>query len=438
MTGIGSSSVSRLRVAFAAFSLGTCATLVSANAASAHKMHPPWGQGPAPALAASRLSSGQLSCQDPKAKYYCYLPSQIRGAYDVQPVLDAGTDGSGRTIAIVDAFQNPTMATDLARFDSESGIAAPPSFKTIAPYGLTPYDVNNADQASWSGEIALDVEWAHAIAPGAKILLVLAPSDADADITKTVQYVVQHHLGDVVSMSFGEAEQCLDPNLMTQTHEAFQSGTRSGITFVAAAQDQGAAQFACTGKGYIKAVSTPGSDPFVTSVGGTNLQINLASGAYGSESVWNDPGVQGAGGGGFSSVYARPGYQSSLNTPGNTMRGLPDVTYSASGAWGVYVAWGSSGSSGQDWSFYGTSCGTPQWAAIFTLADETAGRDLGNVNPALYGLSQDGPNAAYHDITDGNNSFPTVTGYPATPGWDAASGLGSPIAGNVVAGLVGR
>jgi subtilase family serine protease len=177
----------------------------------------------------------------------------------------------------------------------------------------------------------------------------------------------------------------------------------------------------------------------VTCVGGTQLVADLETGAYQRESVWNDPANSGVGGGGFSTIYARPSFQNDVAGIGS-MRGVPDVAYSAALDGSVIVAWGSGGTNFEFWIFYGTSAGTPQWAAIVAIADQSTGRALGNVNPALYELGVgDLKNvAAFHDITTGTNAFPPISGYAAHPGWDAASGLGSPIATNVVGGLAER
>jgi subtilase family serine protease len=364
-------------------------------------------------------------CQLPSAKFNCYGPSQIRAAYDIQPLLDAGRDGSGQVITIIDAYQNPTMASDLAAFDSAWGLVAPPSFTTIAPFGLTSFNANDANQVGWSGEIALDVEWAHAVAPGASIVLALAPSDADADILATERYVIQHRLGNVVSMSFGEAEACMDPHIQATEHSLFAAATANGMTFLAGSGDSGAAELSCDGTTYSKAVSIPASDPSVTAVGGTDLHANLTSGAYIGERVWNEPFTPAAGGGGFSSVYSQPSFQG--GAVGGAMRGLPDVAWSASLAHGVVVAWGSSGSPNEFWIFFGTSVGTPQWAAVVAIANQVAGHGLGNINAHLYALGQSASKTSpFHDITEGDNSFGSVVGYSAARGWDAASGWGSP------------
>jgi subtilase family serine protease len=365
--------------------------------------------------------------------FNCYGPSQIRNAYALSSLIASGNDGSGRTITIVDAFQNPTMASDLASFDKTFGLPAPPSFKTIAPLGKTSFNASDPNQVGWSSEIAIDVEWAHAIAPGAKIVLALAPSDSDADLIATESYVISKGLGDVVSMSFGDAEQCMDPALQQKEHSLYASANAAGVTLLAASGDVGAAQYSCDGSSFVKAVSIPASDPDVTAVGGTELFADLTSGAYKNETTWNEPKFNAAGGGGFSSVYPRPDFQNGVSGVG-TMRGVPDVAFDASIQFGVIVAWGSSGSSGEYWIFGGTSVGSPNWAGIVALADQAAGHDLGNINGKLYALGNSGA-PDFNDILNGNNSFQSISGYTAKHGWDAATGWGSPVGANLVKDL---
>jgi subtilase family serine protease len=337
---------------------------------------------------------------------------------------------------IIDAFQDPTLGKDLAAYDSTFKLPPPPSFEIVAPFGITPFDSSNENQVGWSGEIALDVEWAHAIAPAAKLVLALSPSDSAADTLATQRYVIKQNLGDVVSMSFAETEEC-DP-VAEEEHALFKQAVNRGITLVAGAGDLGASSFNCTFTGFLthRAVALPASDPNVTAVGGTNLIASLSTGRYESESVWNEPQESAAGGGGFSSLYPAPNYQTGVSAI-SSQRGVPDVAYSASFRRGVIVAWGSSSEpSFEFWNFGGTSAGTPQWAALAAIADQVAQRRLGNINPALYTLGKSHAAAnTYHDITVGNNDFPPVTGYAATPGWDPASGWGSPIASSLVEAL---
>jgi subtilase family serine protease len=365
----------------------------------------------------------------------CYGPAQVRAAYGVDKLTHL--DGAGRTIAIVDAFQSPTIQHDLATFDTLFGLPAP-TLDIVAPDGLTPFDPNNANHVGWAGEITLDVEYAHAIAPAAKLVLVLAKSNDDADILSATRYVVDHNLADVISQSFGEAEQCMDPNVFNQQTALFAEATRKKITLLASSGDQGSAQPTCDGTSFFKAASTPASDPHVTGVGGTRLDADGVTGAYHGETVWNEPDFASAGGGGFSVKFRTPTYQLPRHLPS---RGVPDVAYNAAIIGGVLAVWSSSGS-GPDlvFRFGGTSAGSPQWAGLIALADQLRHGRVGFINPALYTitLSSRVYGALFHDITVGDNTYHgdvTVPGFAARAGWDAATGLGSPKANTLVPAL---
>ena len=281
-----------LALPLAALSAGSAAAASAAPAARHVSRMTPATGNPVNFIRAGKVQPGQapvFGCQAPQSATNpipCYGPAQIRGAYNVP----SNVTGKGETIAIVDAFQSPTIRDDLALFDSAFGVPSA-TLNIIAPQGLTPFDPTNADEVSWAGEISLDVEYSHAIAPDATIDLVLAKSDQDTDIFAAQQYVVQHNLGDVFSQSFGEAESCMDPALLAQTHKLFQQAALERMSVFASAGDDGAALPSCDGSTFIKAVSTPASDPLVTSVGGTHLNADFTTGAYQSESVWNDSGT---------------------------------------------------------------------------------------------------------------------------------------------------
>jgi subtilase family serine protease len=393
-------------------------------------------------------SAVHFGCQDRPisgaAGPKCYQPAQIQAAYGLTPLLQTGKTGAGRTIVIVDAFQSPYVQSDLSIFNSTFGLPTA-SFSQIAPFGLTPFDANDANMDGWAEEITLDVLWAHAMAPRAKILLALARSNDDADILNTTKYVVDHNLGDVISQSFGEAETCMDPSLLALQHQVFADATSKGITLFASSGDSGAAQFNCAGTGAILAASTPASDPLVTGVGGTTLNADGTTGAYIGEMAWteqlfgcNAPAVKkqdiDCSGGGFSTLYSRPAFQSSIGSSGG--RGVPDVAYDAGINGGVLTHCGIcnllSGLDPRDptifFLFGGTSAGSPQWAGITAVGDQIAGRRLGVLNAALYTVGGSANYAsALHDETVGNNFVQEIhTGYNTAPNWDPVTGLGSP------------
>jgi subtilase family serine protease len=373
----------------------------------------------------------------------CYSPEQIRTAYNITPLLGRGITGAGRTIVIVDAYQSPTIRQDLQTFDRVFGLPDP-ILTILAPDGLTPFDPSNATQITWASEITLDVEWAHAIAPEAKITLVLAKGASSGEILRATRFAIETNQGDVISQSFGEGEICSTVSSRIQ-HQLFQEATSRHITLLAASGDTGSAavgSILCGGnRPYFLSVLTPASDPLVTSVGGTHLDADVDTGRYISESTWND--IYGASGGGFSSVFQRPSYQDTAVK--SKQRGVPDVAFDADVNGGVLVICSSCSANAQPMTTYifgGTSVGSPQWAGIIALADQYAGRRLGFVNAAIYRIGQ-GPfyRSAFHDILTGNNTFTrtlangetiAVPGYDAMPNWDATTGLGTPIVSELV------
>jgi subtilase family serine protease len=373
----------------------------------------------------------------------CYGPAQIRTAYGIDKV---NATGAGRTIVIVDAFQSPTIQNDLDVFDQTFELPAA-TVNIVAPDGLTPFDQNDANQVGWAAEISLDVEWAHAVAPGAKLKLVLAKSNDDADILSATQFAVDHNLGDVISQSFGEAEECVAPDIERAQHRMFTQATLKGITLLASSGDQGAAQPSCDGSTFIKAASSPASDPLVTGVGGTLLDADHLTGAYHSETTWNEPQFEAGTGGGFSQVYGTPVFQRQLHLPS---RGVPDVAYNAGINSGVLAVWSTSGAGANAvFRFGGTSAGSPQWAGLTALAAQLRHARVGYLNPQVYALSLAKPvyAALFHDITTGDNSFTgegdngvtvSIPGFPAARGWDPATGLGTPKANKLVPVLGGK
>jgi subtilase family serine protease len=393
----------------------------------------------------------------------CYDPYQIRHAYNIDKLINAGFDGKGKTIVIIDAFQSPNIVQQLNFYTGFyslpglNGLGAPPNaglgtFTQFAPDGLTPFDPTNADMVGWAAEISLDVLWSHAIAPGANITLVLSKSDADADILSATKYAVDHNLGDVISQSFGENESCVDPTLLAQEHQVFADATLKNITLLASAGDSGSGQPTCDGSALVQAASSPATDPLVTAVGGTELHAaryclaslgcnpaaNPAPGTYEGEVVWNESSTGfGAGGGGFSVLYDEPSYQQGT-IHGGKQRGEPDVSYSAAVLHGVLTYLNIPGIPVGMYLFGGTSAGSPQWAAILAIAGEKAGYDLGFINKAGYhiGQAKSHYSASFFDVTIGNNAAFGVPGFNAGPGWDAATGLGSPVADQLVNYLI--
>jgi len=342
-------------------------------------------------------------------------PAEMRTAYGVNNITfgSAAGNGAGQTIAIVDAYDDPTAASDLATFDQYFGLANPPSFVKVNQNGSTSNLPAVSGSSGWSLEESLDIEWAHVMAPAANIVLVEANSDYTSDLMNTAVVTAAKYPGVVaVSMSWSASEDSSetgDDALFTTP-----SG-HTGVTFLAATGDSGSPA------GY------PANSPNVIAVGGTTLNISSA-GAYISETGWSGSG------GGISSYEARPSYQA--NVDATNYRETPDIALDADPNTGVPVYDTYDDGTANPWEQVGgTSLATPMAAGLIAVADQ--GRTLAGEStldgrsqalPDLYSLSS----ADYHDITAGNN------GYSAKAGYDLVTGLGSPIANKWVAGLVGN
>jgi subtilase family serine protease len=377
-----------------------------------------------------KADAAQFACQQPGASPSCYTPPELARAYDIPAKLT----GAGQTIVIIDAFGDPTVTQDLNVEDTTFGLPAA-KLSVLYPNGKPAFDATDANQVNWSGEIALDVESAHAVAPAARIDLVVAKSDQDADILNALKYVVAHRLGSVLSQSFGEAESCEASSIVKADHLLFATAAAQGVSVFASSGDDGAAQPTCDGSSFIKSASLPASDPLVTGVGATSLTATQPTGAYQSETAWNDS--FGSSGGGYSQIYQRPAFQNGFVH--NAGRGVPDVAYSGDVNGGLLIAWsqGDPANTGDIFTFGGTSAGSPQWAAIAALADQADHQRLGQLNGSLYAIAHSSSlyRYAFHDVTAGNNSVAltdvngnpvNVAGFSAAKGWDAVTGLGTP------------
>ena len=181
----GISFIARLATPLVLLGTLTSGTAVATVAAASGHMAPAVGAHPKPELADPAVgANATFGCQTrpldgPRAR--CYTPQQIRAAYEIQSALDAGNDGTGKTIVIVDAFDNPLIQTDLDTFDATFGLPNA-TVNVVKMPGIPAFDINDGNQVGWTGEISLDVQWAHAVAPGAKLVLVEAASNDDNDI----------------------------------------------------------------------------------------------------------------------------------------------------------------------------------------------------------------------------------------------------------------
>ncbi len=382
----------------------------------------------------------------------CYSPQEMRTAYGLNGLIDSGNVGAGQTIVIIDSYGSPTIAADLATFDAGFGLPDPPSFKVLAPLGTVPFDPTDGEQLGWAAETTLDVEWAHALAPGAAIVLLTSPVDETEGVQGLPEflalekYALDHHLGKIISQSWSATENTLfadtagpaGPKLIADFSEFYARAAREHVTVLAAAGDDGSSNTKTDGVTFypFPTVGFPASSPLVTAVGGTTLYADT-SGNYQSETVWSNPGCC-AGGGGISQLFREPKYQE-LSLPHGVqrrlggMRGVPDISYNADCANAIlfYLSYAGADSAGY-YGVCGTSEGSPQWAGIVADLNQYAGRPLGFLNPALYALGGIGRFERFgRDITSGNNALLEVPGavapgYSATKGWDPASGWGSP------------
>ena len=326
-------------------------------------------------------------------------------------------NGAGQTIAIVSAYDAPTIGSDLKKFDSQFGLPNPPSFLKYYQPGVTRRD------AGWALETALDVEWAHAMAPGANLVLVEARSASLGDLFNAVNFARSLSGVSAVTMSWGTGEffgeNAYDSLFSTPAGHVGGGGLPGGISFVAASGDTGA----------WSGVSYPAASPNVLSVGATSLSLG-AGAAYSGESGWTDST------GGFSALEPAPAYQLSAQVASGLSYGLrtvPDVAAVGDPSTGVsvYDSFSYAGRSG--WlTVGGTSASAPQWAGLIAVADQglaLAGRgSLANAQSALYVISS----SAFHNVASGFN------GYSASSGYDLVTGLGTPIASQVVAGLTSQ
>jgi subtilase family serine protease len=418
----------------------------------------------------------------------CFAPAAEQRSYNLTPLFAQGHLGQGQTIAVVDAFGSETMAHDLRVFDTAFGLphlcgeegmqgacpAGTPTFTQLRQGGgsTDPQPPNQGtgqeDHSGWALETALDVEWAHAMAPMANILLVSTPTaetlgvQGFPDFMNAEKQVVDQHLATVISQSFGSAEEAFgSPQSLLNLRGAFQAAQANHVTVLASTGDDGSAGFK---KQPTKnptllpdpAVQWPASDPLVTAVGGTYECVDAATGTT-VDSVSPPancgafPGQREVGwidsGGGFSKVFPAPSFQAALpagSTPGDGMRAIPDIALQASARTGVLIystnpnITTNVGDLG--WIVIGgTSCSSPEWAGIVAVANEVNGRPLGLITPALYAVASDPAKYAadFFDVTTGNNqAFPTVAGFAASRGWDPVTGLGTPNVARLVPDLI--
>jgi subtilase family serine protease len=461
--------------------------------------------GPVALSAGWSKHSGWSGCAvGPAAEIKCYTPQDIRAAYGVDKLP---YDGTGQTIVLVDSYGSPTAAQDLQMFHDDFFPSLPnPNFTQVFPNGKTDFSSSNGNgqsgpsaAAGWSGEATLDIEWAYAIAPRAHIVLIaVPPAETEGvqglpNLFKAISDQIDANPGGTVfSMSFGITEQTFSGAAAAQTAKfdaVFQKGVAKGDTFFASSGDNGtlgvAKQHRDAATYPVPTAGWPASSPYVTAVGGTQLQFGwawnptsdipfLADGSFNDpyfastasssvlNVVWNESWLPAATGGGPSAIYGRPSWQGGVLAGQGNHRLVPDLAWNAAVNGGVLVyisAYPNYNGPPGLYVYGGTSAASPQVAALTALAEQarTAAHKapLGNIDPLLYanpgwftdvvpvtqGTAQSGilnSNQEWDYNGGGVAVSPDVVpGWPVLSGYDMTTGLGTPWAPNFVAGLAG-
>jgi subtilase family serine protease len=350
-----------------------------------------------------------------------YSPAEMQTAYNLNASYGAGFNGAGQTIVITDAFGSPTIATDAAVFSEVYGLPTIDLTVYQAPGTANTGRCNKADCAGWATETTLDVEWAHAMAPGAKIALVESPNNG-SDLDEAINWAVVHHLGNVISNSWSTYEGLANPAVFTRMNRILMAAAAQGIDVNFSSGDYGD-DTAAVG---MKTVDFPASSPYATGVGGTSLFLDSSGAA--TETAWGtnltriadtaangnapfDPpqsspslgyGFQFGAGGGASLYYARPSWQASV--AGST-RQVPDVGMLADPYTGAEIIQTVGGQLSVS-AVGGTSLAAPMFSGVMAIATQKAGHGLGQAAPLLYPLIG---KAAINDVTQLQGSA-NVTG----------------------------
>lgn len=492
--------------AISALALGSSAltTPAVANPVAIHPLISDWAY-----LGNDATPPSQAACIAVNRR--CFNPAAMANSYNYASLHTLGNNGQGKTIAVVDSFGASTIRQDLAVFNTAFGLphlcgetgandpsgncppSASPRFDIIQIQGgppPVPPPPNNGtgleNHNLWDLEVALDVEWAHATAPLANIMLVETPTAETLGVQGFQQMMnaedvlIKSHKVDVISQSFGSGEGAFNNGQasLKQLEQPFVDAQANKVSVFASSGDGGSTNAMKTPVKKPTAIPYPSviwpaSDPLVTSVGGTYLCTNAVTGTSVDSTsppanCQNAPGDREpawvASGGGYSIVFGRPSYQNVL-PPGSTyvgsspgapgpnsnMRGVPDIAYQASSRTGVLVylteantttsGVGCGGASPCSTGWYtvgGTSASSPQWAGLIAIADQMAGRDLGFINPALYSIANNPATYAadFYDPFQNNNQQSSIPGWPASPGWDAVTGLGTPNAAKLIPDLI--
>lgn len=381
--------------------------------------------------AAELKISAYIAARGVRRSFFGAVPLGDLRSFNIEPLWNKGIDGAGTSVAVIEGWNDPAIGSVVDSWDTLFGLPNP-KITTIYPAGALPAQCPAGMQAlgvygscsAWQGELALDVETVHLLAPYAKIVISATPADtelqddpssqvAPPEMMKALEYISAKHLADVISISDGSNEGDYShgtAEILAQDPGEL-AAAAAGIPVVNGTGDCGAAQELATGDGFCNdltpgpATATWADSPFVVAVGGnTPAYTYSGQGGQDSFSVWNVG--RAAEGAGVSEIYPIPSYQHGVSSAiGTPWRSLPDITMDA-----------------ED----GTSLATPEFGAILALATQVRGGHLGPINKVLYQvLGPKGTAAGIVDITQGNNTAYGVTGYSAGPGFDVATGWGT-------------
>jgi kumamolisin len=344
-------------------------------------------------------------------------PPVLKTAYGTSGL---SATGSGVKVGFVefDGYQK----SNITKYDSTYGLSA--GTVTTVPVSGANYDSSPGDGQI---EVELDIEVVHALAAKANDYVYEAPNSSAGELAM-YQKIASDATVNVVSISWGACESAEGSSAANSVSNAIATGTAEGISYFAAAGDDGTTDCYRQTGSTAKGVDFPASSPNVTGVGGTKLTVTSSNG-YSSESTWNDGNNGGSTGGGISTVFSAPSWQSAQST---TKRKVPDVAADASPTSGYYIY-----SAGTWETVGGTSGATPLWAAFAALQNQVHGGALGNLNPKFYAIGNGSSySTGFHDVTTGNNSLHGTTGFSAGTGYDQVTGWGS-FKGTGLSGLIG-
>ncbi len=335
-------------------------------------------------------------------------------------------DGAGQTIGIIE-LGGGYQESDLQGYFAGLGLPVP----QVIAVGVDGGSNNPTVDQGADGEVELDIQVAGAIAPAARIVVYFAKDASEQGFIDAVNAVVNDttYAPSVVSISWGGPEAQATAAARGAMDSSFQAGASLGLTFLCASGDNGAAD---TPGAATATVDYPASSPYVTGCGGTALAV--ANGAVAREVVWNEGAQGGATGGGISAAYPAPAWQATITLPtpigGEPARGrgVPDVAGNADPYSGYLVR-----VAGKTQPIGGTSAVSPLWAGLIARLNGTSGKKAGFLNPTIYAARGQG----FTDITSGGNGVPPAAGYSAGPGWDACTGWGSPLGGQLAGVLAG-